>query len=75
MNDRHLSGALPMINPLTDHEDSSGHKPSNASAVNRIDNIMDIHNFNILDDMISKDYPMDNPKCNEIGYREELKFE
>ena len=64
-----------MIKPLTDHEDSSGNQPSNVSAVNRIDNIMDVHNFNILDDMISKDYPVDIPKCNEIGYIEELKFE
>ena len=64
-----------MIKSLTDLEDSSGHQPSNASAVNRIDNIMDVQNFNILDDMISKDYPMDIPKCNEIGYREGLKFE
>ena len=64
-----------MIKPITDHEDSSGHQPSNTLAVNRIDNIIDVHNFNILDDMISKDYPMDILKCNEIGYKEELKFE
>ena len=75
MNDRHLSGALPMMKPMTVHEDSSGHQQSNRSAVNRIENIMDVQNFNILDDMISKDYPMDILKCNEIGYKEELKFE
>ena len=39
------------------------------------ENIMDVKNFNLVEDMISKDYPLDIPNINESELNQELKFE